>query len=162
RRPLRRDGQGGAAPSRPGVPGRAGPHGLGLSRRAMSHQHGPVSAADLTLEEKCRLLGGASSWRTHPVERLGVPAVRMSDGPNGVRGEAVGSRMTPGVCVPVGIALGATWHPELVGEVGGLLGREAVRKGAHVLLAPTVNLQRTPVGGRVFECYSEDPELTAR
>src|SRR5688500_10733528 len=86
----------------------------------------------------------------------------MSDGPNGVRGEALGAHRTPGVAVPVGIALGATWDPALVGEIGSLLGLEAVRKGAHVLLAPTVNLQRTPIGGRVFECMSEDPELTAR
>ena len=121
-----------------------------------------VSPADLTLEEKARLLGGASNWRTHAIDRVGVPAVRMSDGPNGVRGEALGATRTPGVAVPVGIALGATWNPVLVGEVGSLLGVEAVRKGAHVLLAPTVNLQRTPIGGRVFECYSEDPELTAR
>lgn len=116
--------------------------------------------AALTLEEKCRLLGGASNWRTHAIDRLGIPALKMSDGPNGVRGEAVGSRPTPGVAVPVGIALGATWDPELVGRIGDLLGREAVRKGAHVLLAPTVNLHRTPIGGRTFECFSEDPELT--
>ena len=121
-----------------------------------------VSARDLTLEERCRLLGGASTWRTHAIKRVGVPAIRMSDGPNGVRGEALGARRTPGVSVPVGIALGATWDPALVGEIGSLLGVEAVRKGVHVLLAPTVNLQRTPIGGRVFECYSEDPELTAR
>ena len=118
--------------------------------------------SDLSLEERCRLLGGASTWRTHPIDRLGIPAVKMSDGPNGVRGDSVGAEKTPGVAVPVGIALGATWNPALVGELGDLLGREAVRKGAHVLLAPTVNLQRTPIGGRVFECYSEDPELTAR
>lgn len=121
-----------------------------------------VRPGDLTLEEKCRLLGGASFWRSHAIERLGVPALRMSDGPNGVRGEGRPGGHTPGVCVPVGIALGATWNAELVGEIGGLLGDEAVRKGAHVLLGPTVNLQRVPVGGRVFECYSEDPELTAR
>lgn len=117
--------------------------------------------AALTLEEKCRLLGGASTWRTHPIDRVGIPALKMSDGPNGVRGESPGSRRTPGVAVPVGIALGATWDPVLVGRIGDLLGREAVRKGAHVLLAPTVNLHRTPIGGRTFECFSEDPELTA-
>lgn len=117
--------------------------------------------AALTRDEKCRLLGGASTWRTHAIERVGVPALKMSDGPNGVRGESRGSRRTPGVAVPVGIALGASWDPDLVGRVGELLGREAVRKGVHVLLAPTVNLHRTPIGGRTFECMSEDPELTA-
>jgi len=116
----------------------------------------------LTLDEKCRLLGGASTWRTHAVEHAGIPQLKLSDGPNGVRGEAFGHSGSPGVVVPVGIALGSTWDPELLGEIGELLGREARRKAAHVLLGPTVNLQRTPVGGRVFECYSEDPELTAR
>jgi beta-glucosidase len=120
------------------------------------------AVAELSLEEKCRLLGGASTWRTHGIERLGIPAVKMSDGPNGVRGDGLGARRTPGVVIPVGIALGATWNPTLAGELGDLLGLESRRKGAHVLLAPTVNLQRTPVGGRVFECMSEDPELTAR
>ncbi|HSP04356.1 MAG TPA: glycoside hydrolase family 3 C-terminal domain-containing protein [Acidimicrobiales bacterium] len=123
----------------------------------------PLPAVDdLTLEEKCRLLGGASTWRTHPIERVGIPAVKMSDGPNGVRGDGLGARRTPGVVIPVGIAVGATWNPALAAELGDLLGTESRRKGAHVLLAPTVNLQRTPIGGRVFECLSEDPELTAR
>lgn len=116
----------------------------------------------LTVAEAARLLGGAATWRTHAVDRIGIPAIKMSDGPNGVRGDGLGTTQTPGVVVPAGIALGATWDPELVGQIGDLLGTEAVRKGAHVLLAPTVNLQRTPIGGRVFECMSEDPELTAR
>ena len=117
--------------------------------------------ADLTLEEKCRLLGGASSWRTHPIERLGIPEIKMSDGPNGVRGEFSADDRTPSVVVPVGIVQGATWDPELIGRVGDLLGKEARRKSAHVLLAPAVNLHRTPIGGRTFEYLSEDPELTA-
>lgn len=116
---------------------------------------------ELTLEEKCRLVGGASSWRTHPIERLGIPEVKMSDGPNGVRGEFTAGDRTPAVVVPVGIAQGATWDPALIGRVGDLLGREARRRAAHVVLAPAVNLHRTPVGGRTFEYYSEDPELTA-
>lgn len=121
-----------------------------------------MKADELTLEEKCRLLGGASTWRTHAIERAGIPALKLSDGPNGVRGDGVGTRSTPGLVIPVGIALGATWNVDLVRDLADVLGREAERKGAHVLLAPTVNLQRTPVGGRVFECLSEDPELTAR
>ena len=117
--------------------------------------------SELTLTEKCRLLGGASNWRTEPIDRLGIPAVKMSDGPNGVRGEFSGDERTPSVVVPVGIVQGATWDPELIGRVGDLLGREARRKTSHVLLAPAVNLHRTPVGGRTFEYFSEDPELTA-
>ena len=116
----------------------------------------------LTLDEKCRLLGGATTWRTHGIDRLGIPPVTMSDGPNGVRGEPLGAWFVDSVAVPVGIALGSTWDPDLVGEIGDLLGREARRKAVHVLLGPTVNLHRTPIGGRVFESYSEDPELTAR
>jgi beta-glucosidase len=84
----------------------------------------------------------------------------MSDGPTGIRGEGHGSSGTPGVAVPAGIALGASWDTELLAEIGNLLGTEARRKRAHVLLGPTVNLHRTPVGGRTFECYSEDPELS--
>lgn len=116
----------------------------------------------LSIEERCRILGGASTWRTHAIENAAIPAIKMSDGPNGVRGEAEGADLLPGVVVPVGIALGATWNVELLGQIGDLLGLESRRKGVHVLLGPTVNLQRTPIGGRVFEAYSEDPELTAR
>jgi hypothetical protein len=137
---------------------------VGHARRRAGERHLEVRVwlAELTLEEKCRLLGGASNWRTEPIERLGIPAVKMSDGPNGVRGEFSGDERTPAsVVVPVGIAQGATWDPELIGRVGDLLGLEARRKSAHVLLAPAVNLHRTPVGGRTFEYFSEDPELTA-
>ena len=117
--------------------------------------------AELTLEEKCRLLGGASSWRTHPIDRVGIPEIKMSDGPNGVRGEFSAGDRTPAVVVPVGIAQGATWDPELIGRVGDLLGKETRRRTAHVVLGPAVNLHRTPVGGRTFEYFSEDPELSA-
>ena len=117
--------------------------------------------AELTVAEKCRLLAGASSWRTHPIDRLGIPEVKMSDGPNGVRGEFSGAERTPSVVVPVGIVQGATWDAALIERVGDLLGREARRKSAHVLLAPAVNLHRTPIGGRTFEYFSEDPALTA-
>jgi len=114
----------------------------------------------LTLEEKCQLLAGKTTWRTHAFPEAGIPQIKMSDGPNGVRGEGHGGSGVPGVVVPAGITLGASWDPDLVGDVGDLLGRESRRKGAHVVLGPTVNLHRTPVGGRTFECYSEDPELT--
>lgn len=117
---------------------------------------------DLALAEACRLLGGASSWRTHSAPSLAIPAMKVSDGPNGVRGEHTATMRTPGVVVPVGLALGATWDPGLVERLGGLLATEARRRNVHVLLAPTVNLVRLPIAGRAFECYSEDPELTAR
>lgn len=123
---------------------------------------GAVAVEEVSLDAKARALGGASSWRTHPLDELGLPVIKFSDGPNGVRGEAESDGQVAGIVIPVGIALGATWNPALAERLGGLLGTETIRKGAHVLLAPTVNLQRTPVGGRVFECFSEDPELTAR
>ncbi|TFH20078.1 MAG: beta-glucosidase, partial [Acidimicrobiales bacterium] len=116
--------------------------------------------AALSLDDKCSLVAGRSTWRTHAFPDAGVPQLKMSDGPNGVRGEGHGGSGTPGVVVPAGITLGATWDPDLVGEIGSLIGTESRRKGAHIVLGPTVNLHRTPVGGRTFECYSEDPELT--
>jgi len=114
----------------------------------------------LTLEDKCLLLAGKTTWRTHAFPEAGIPQIKMSDGPNGVRGEGHGGSGVPGVVVPAGITLGASWDPDLVREVGDLLGRESRRKAAHIVLGPTVNLHRTPVGGRTFECYSEDPELS--
>jgi beta-glucosidase len=119
-----------------------------------------AALAALSLDDKCALVAGRSTWRTHAFPEAGVPQLKMSDGPNGVRGEGHGGSGTPGVVVPAGITLGATWDPDLVGEIGSLIGTEARRKGAHIVLGPTVNLHRTPIGGRTFECYSEDPELT--
>ena len=112
----------------------------------------------LTLEQKVALLSGADAW--HTVELPGVPALRCSDGPAGVRGTSWQGPAS--ASFPCGTALGATFDPELVEEVGRALGREALSKGVNVLLAPTVNLHRTPIGGRNFECISEDPHLTAR
>ena len=114
----------------------------------------------LSLDDKCRLVAGETTWRTHAFPEAGIPQLKMSDGPTGLRGEGHGSAGTPGVAVPAGITLGASWDPDLLAEIGDLLGKEARRKRAHVLLGPTVNLHRTPVGGRTFECYSEDPELS--
>ena len=119
-----------------------------------------AALAALSLEDKCRLLAGKTTWRTKAFPHAGIPEVKMSDGPNGVRGEGHGGSSTPGVVVPSGITLGASWDPGLLERIGELLGTEAQRKGAHILLGPTVNIHRTPVGGRTFECYSEDPELS--
>ncbi|RLE20025.1 MAG: beta-glucosidase, partial [Actinobacteria bacterium] len=120
-----------------------------------------AALASLTIEEKCLLLSGETTWRTQAFPDAGIPQLKMSDGPNGVRGEGHGVSATRGVVVPSGITLGATWDPDLLEQIGSLLGTECRRKGSHILLGPTVNLHRTPVGGRTFECYSEDPELTA-
>jgi beta-glucosidase len=118
-------------------------------------------SAGLSLERKVRLLTGASFWTLHPEPALGLRRIVVSDGPAGVRGERWDER-DPSANVPSPTALAATWDEARVERVGRLLAAEARRKGVDVLLAPTVNLHRTPYGGRHFECFSEDPLLTAR
>jgi beta-glucosidase len=117
--------------------------------------------AQLTLEEQASLLAGADLWHTVAIPRLGIGALRVTDGPNGARGTAFRGGPTS-ACFPCGAALGATWSPALVERVAGALADETLAKGAQVLLAPTVNIQRTPTGGRDFECYAEDPTLSSR
>ncbi len=100
---------------------------------------------------------------TVAVERLGIPKVHVTDGPNGARGNSLpGMGGIPSACIPCGSALGATWNPLLVEQLGALVGREARDRGCRGLLAPTVNLHRSPLAGRNFECYSEDPLLSGR
>ena len=116
----------------------------------------------MTLEEQVALLAGADFWTTVPIERLNIPAIKVSDGPNGARG---GGSLIGGVtaaCFPIGISLAATWNTALVEQVGQALAEETQSKGARVLLAPTVNIHRSTQNGRNFECYSEDPFLSAR
>ncbi|MBX4905586.1 glycoside hydrolase family 3 C-terminal domain-containing protein [Rhizobium bangladeshense] len=115
----------------------------------------------MTLEEQVALLSGADFWTTVPIERLGVPKIKVTDGPNGARGAGSLVAGVKATCFPVGIALGATWNPDLVKQMGVALARQAKSKGAAVLLAPTVNIHRSGLNGRNFECYSEDPMLTA-
>ncbi|MET7290610.1 glycoside hydrolase family 3 C-terminal domain-containing protein [Streptomyces griseoloalbus] len=115
----------------------------------------------LTPRARALLLSGATTWRTRAEPALGLCELVMSDGPAGVRGQAWDERSTS-VLLPSATALAATWDEALVERLGGLLAAEARRKGIHVLLAPTLNLHRSPLGGRHFECFSEDPELTGR
>ena len=116
----------------------------------------------MTLEEQVALLAGADSWTTMPIPRLGIPAIKVTDGPNGARGGGSLVGGVPGACFPVGISLASTWNLALIEQIGQALGQEAQTKGARVLLAPTVNLHRSTLNGRNFECYSEDPYLTAQ
>lgn len=114
----------------------------------------------LTLEEQVSLLSGEDFWSLPAIERLGIGKLRVTDGPNGARG---GGSLVGGVksaSFPVGIALGATWNVDLLEEIGAALADEVKSKGAHMLLAPTVNIHRSVTNGRNFECYSEDPILT--
>ncbi|ANM14947.1 MULTISPECIES: glycoside hydrolase family 3 C-terminal domain-containing protein [unclassified Rhizobium] len=115
----------------------------------------------MTLEEQVSLLSGADFWTTVPVERLGVPKIKVTDGPNGARGAGSLVAGVKATCFPVAVALGASWNPDLVSQMGAALARQAKSKGAAVLLAPTVNIHRSGLNGRNFECYSEDPMLTA-
>ncbi len=117
---------------------------------------------ELTLDEKIVLLAGADTWHTHAIPRLGIPALKVSDGPNGVRGEQKDTRSQTSASFPAGVAMGATWNPDLVYRIGQALAEECKTKGAHVLLGPTVNLHRHPLAGRNFECFAEDPYLLAR
>ena len=114
----------------------------------------------MTLDEKASLTAGAGMWYLPPVERLGIPALKVSDGPSGVRGDSLIGRRS--LSVPCGMSIGSTWNPPLVRELGDVLAAEARSKGVHVLLGPTVCIVRTPLAGRTFESFSEDPLLTAR
>jgi beta-glucosidase len=113
----------------------------------------------LDLAAKAALLAGADMWSLAANEDIGLGRLVMSDGPAGVRGENWTAE-DPSLSIPCPTALAATWDPALARRIGRLLAQEARRKGAHVLLAPTVNLHRGPRGGRHFEAYSEDPLLT--
>ncbi|MCX4880542.1 beta-glucosidase [Streptomyces sp. NBC_00847] len=113
----------------------------------------------LDLDAKARLLSGQDVWTLPALPEIGLRSLVMSDGPIGVRGVRWGAD-DPSIALPSPTALAATWDPELARQAGVLLAQEARRKGVHVLLAPTVNLHRSPLGGRHFEAYSEDPYLT--
>ncbi|MFF5917364.1 glycoside hydrolase family 3 protein [Streptomyces flavochromogenes] len=118
-----------------------------------------TALAKLDLDTRTRLLGGQDMWSLPALPEIGLTSLVMSDGPIGVRGV----RWTaddPSVALPSPTALAAAWDPALARRAGRLLAQEARRKGVHVVLAPTVNLHRTPLGGRHFEAYSEDPFLT--
>jgi beta-glucosidase len=115
----------------------------------------------LTLEQKVRLLTGADSWHMNGESAVGLRPIVMSDGPAGVRGTRFDSR-SPSSSLPCPIALGATWDEQLVNDLAFGLGQETRGKGVDVLLAPTINIVRTPLSGRGFECFSEDPLLTTR
>jgi beta-glucosidase len=121
---------------------------------------------ELSLEEKASLCLGSDFWHTAPVERLGIPAIMVSDGPHGLRKQPheanhVGiSGSVPATCFPTACALGSSWDPQLARRVGEALGREARAQGVAVVLGPGINLKRSPLCGRNFEYLSEDPLLS--
>ena len=114
--------------------------------------------SELTLEEKVSILSGSSAWHTTAVPRLNIPRVKMTDGPIGARGDSVSGATS--ACFPSASCLSSSWDKDSVEEIAKAIGIEAKSKDADVLLGPTINLHRHPLGGRHFECYSEDPLLT--
>ena len=127
-----------------------------------------ILLVQLTLDEKIGMIHGDGLFRTKPVERLGIPALYMSDGPMGVRAEFRDDAWIPSgdtedyvTYLPSNSAIAATWNRELAYECGSVLGEEARGRGKDVILAPGINIKRSPLNGRNFEYMSEDPYLTA-
>lgn len=125
----------------------------------MSEDEIEAALARLTTAEQVQLATGRDLWHLHGIGRIGLRPVAFSDGPAGVRG-TVWDEREPSISLPCGSALAATWSTSLARAYGAVLGREARRKGVDVVLGPTINLHRTPLGGRHFECLSEDPHLS--
>ena len=121
--------------------------------------------ARMTLDEKAALCSGTGLWHTSAVERLGVPAILLTDGPHGVRkatgkGAPAFGNTEPATCFPTAAALASAWDVDLLREVGAAIGAECRAQGVHVLLGPGLNIKRHPLCGRNFEYFSEDPVLS--
>ncbi|WP_243154185.1 glycoside hydrolase family 3 C-terminal domain-containing protein [Pseudoflavonifractor sp. 60] len=131
----------------------------------MKHQN---IISKMTLEEKCYLFSGKDFWQTRSVERLGIPNMMLSDGPHGVRKqEGAGDQLglngsVPATCFPTAATIANSWDPALGEEIGECLGEEAASQGVGVLLGPGLNIKRSPLCGRNFEYFSEDPYLAGK
>jgi beta-glucosidase len=123
----------------------------------------PSIIASMTLEEKAALCTGASSWSTTPVERLGVPEMVVADGPHGVRRvpdiHSIARQSLPATCFPTASCSASTWDGDLIRQMGEALAEECIALNVNVLLGPGVNMKRSPLCGRNFEYFSEDPYL---
>ena len=137
--------------SAPRAAGQARPAGADAVERRVEEM-----LARMTLEEKIDLLGGVDDFFVRASGRAGLPRLKMADGPNGVR------NFGPSTAMPSGVAMAATWNPQLVERVAAEIGRDARAKGVHFLLGPGVNIYRSPMNGRNFEYFGEDPFLAAR
>ncbi len=117
----------------------------------------------MTLEEKAALCTGASAWSTTPVERLGVPEMIVSDGPHGVRRvpdiHEMATKSLPATCFPTASCSASTWDVDLLRQMGAAIGEECIALNVDAVLGPGVNMKRSPLGGRNFEYFSEDPYL---
>ncbi len=120
----------------------------------------------LTLDEKIALTTGADFWSTTAIERLNIPSIRMADGPHGLRNQVEGADHLgvndsyPATCFPVAAALSCSWDVDLVKDVAIAIAKEAKDQGVSIVLGPGINIKRSPLGGRNFEYFSEDPYLT--
>jgi beta-glucosidase len=120
--------------------------------------------AKMTLEEKALLLSGDGWWKTHAIERLQIPSICMTDGPHGLRKVEAGglSESVPATCFPTASALASSWDTELIRQVGVALAQESQASDVQILLGPGINMKRSPLGGRNFEYFSEDPLLAGK
>jgi beta-glucosidase len=125
--------------------------------------------SDVPPEEMALLATGADYWSTHEVPELGLPRIRVSDGPHGLRVQDDDNpdhlglgRSLPATCFPPAVTLASSWDPQLIRIVGAALAREARSLGVDVVLGPGIEIKRSPLCGRNFEYYSEDPLLTGR
>ncbi len=118
----------------------------------------------MTLSEKVAMLSGRNLWYSVPIERLDIPSIVMTDGPHGVRTGGLGSDriVSTATAYPTGISMASSWNPGLIERVGVGLAQETRHLGCHILLGPCVNIVRSPLGGRNFETYSEDPYLAGQ
>lgn len=122
----------------------------------------------MTLEEKASLCSGLNFWETQPIERLGIPSIMVTDGPHGLRKQQGGSDhvgindSVPATCFPAGATLACSWDRNLIRQVGVALGEECQAEDVAVLLGPAANIKRSPLCGRNFEYFSEDPYLSSQ
>ena len=130
-----------------------------MTATADRQTHIDALVAALDLETKVRLLTGEDFWTTKEVPEIGLRAMTLSDGPSGVRGPVWDER-SPSLNLPSATALASSWDVALALEFGAAAASEARRKGVDWVLGPTINIHRSPLGGRHFECFSEDPALT--
>lgn len=125
------------------------------------------TVSKMTLEEKAAICSGLNFWRTKPIERLGIPSIMITDGPHGLRKQDGAedhlgiNQSVPATCFPTASALACSWDTELLNKVGSALGEECQAEGVSILLGPGINIKRSPLGGRNFEYYSEDPCLSS-
>ena len=123
--------------------------------------------SEMTIEEKASLCSGLDNWRTKAVERLGVPSIMMTDGPNGLRKQLESAQLSdvnnsiPATCFPTAVGMACSWDRNLLKKIGIALGEECLAEGVSILLGPGANIKRSPLCGRNFEYFSEDPYLSS-